>query len=488
MSSNAPATALKDYQRPFSARSIKNYIAAIFSAFGYQGLSYTLFSSYLTFVYSEFLGVSPAKIAVVMSIGIVVDGVSDLAMGVVVDRFRTKWGKAKHWFLMAGVPLGVTVALMWMVPEHASETMKLLYALVFYNLFCTFCTMIRIPSAGFASLLTDNDKVRGYIGWASGAAITIATSVVGWVIGPMTSRYGETLTTYRIISVIFGVATAVCCLGAGLLMQEQRTGDDWKKIDAEYMERYGKKKKETIPEQFKHIFQNKYWLTFIVIMLFNSLSMGFNFGCLAYFMQFCVGDMGKMAVIMTVLSIPNFVGTFCGLPLASFLEARLTMLISMVLQAICCIAMWIAGAEHFTILLIGLGVKAFLSGATAPAQQVLQARIIDYGEWKNGVRQEGLASSGTAVLQKIANALATAILGFVLAAAGYSGSGNITPTAINAISVCFLGVPCVTCILSAILWFTFKLDNKTCKKMREEIEARNAAYAAQKAAKESAET
>lgn len=473
---NTDNATLKDYQRPFSARSIKNYIAAITAAFGYQGLSYTLFSSFFTLVFSEFLGVNPAKIAVVMSIGIVVDGLSDLAMGVVVDRFRTKWGKAKHWFLITAVPLGISIALMWMVPEDASENVKLIWALVFYNLFCTFCTMVRIPSAGFGSLLTDNSKVRAYIGWAIGAATTVATSVVGWIQTPLFARFGETLYTYRLIAVIFGIASAVCCIITGVLMQEQRTGDDWAEIDRRYMEQFGKKKKETVAEQFKHIFQNKYWLTYVIIGLFNALSMGFNFGCMAYFVQFCVADMSKMGILFTVLSVPNLIGCFAGLPISSFLEARKTMVISMVLQALCCIGMWASGAAHFTLLLVFLGGKAFLSGATAPAQQVLVARIVDYGEWKTGVRQEGLSNSGTAVLSKIANALATSILGFVMAAMGYTGGGNITPEAVNAISFCFLGAPCIFAVITAGLWFTFKLDEKTVAKMNEEIKARNAAH------------
>lgn len=469
---------LKDYQRLFSARSIKNYIAAMCAAFGYQGLSYTLFGSYLTFVYTEYLGVQAAAIAVVMSVGIIVDGVTDLLMGVVVDRVRTKWGKAKHWFLITALPLGVSMVLMWMVPESAGETAKLIWAFVVYNLFCTFCTMVRIPAATFGSLMTDNSKVRAYIGWAVGAATTIATSVVGWIIGPLTNVYGETLKTYRIVSVICGVAAAVLLFVAGVLMQEQRTGDDWKELDKLYMKQKKTQKRETVIEQFKHIFQNKYWVMYVIIGLFNSLSMGFNFGCLAYFLQFVVKDMSLIGVVMTVLSIPNFVGTFVGLPISSFMEARKIVVISMILQALCCVGMWAAGAANMTVLLVFLGCKAFLSGATGPASAVLVTRIVDYGEWKNGVRQEGLNSAGTAVLMKIASAIATSVLGFILTSTGYTGSGNITDAAVTAINFCFLGVPCITACITAGLWFMFKLDDKTITGMIEEVKERNAALMA----------
>ncbi|MDR1765433.1 MAG: MFS transporter [Lachnospiraceae bacterium] len=474
-------TALKDYQQLFSARSIKNYLASFFGPFGYQGLGYVLFSTYLTMVYSTKYNVNVAAIATVLSVGIIIDGVTDFLMGIVVDRVRTKWGKAKHWFLITAVPLGLSIGLMWMVPESASSTMVLVWAFIFYNLFCTFATMIRIPTQSLGALLSDSSKVRSWIGWAIGAATTLASSVAGWVIVPIMAAYGDTLFSYRLLAWIMGIATTVLIFAAGLLITEQRTGDDWKAIDAEYKQLHGSAKRESIIDQIRFIASNRWWLTMVVINLFNSFSMGFAFGTMAWFMQYVVGDMSLMGVMFTVLSIPNFVGTIVGLPVSSFLEAKLTMQLSAILQAIATVVMWVAGPSHMTLLFFGLGAKAFLSGVTAPANMVLLSRIVDYGEWKNGVRQEGLNSSGIAVLQKITSAIAAAVLGFVIAGFGFSGGPDaVMPEAAKgAISFLYLGFPCITSILTAIFWTLFKLDEKTNKMHLAEIAARKAKQAAQ---------
>lgn len=466
---------IKDYQKLFSARSIKNYIAAALAAFGYQGLGYVLFSTYLTIVYTEYLGVGAAAIASVMSIGIIVDGITDLLMGVVVDRVRTKWGKAKHWFLITAIPLAVSIGLMWMVPESASQTAKLVYAFIMYNVFCTFCTMVRIPAAALGSLMTDNSRVRAYIGWAIGAATAVASSVTGWIITPVTRAFGENLTGYRALAWIMAAGTAVLLLIAGVLMQEQRTGDDWKELDRQYMKEQKKEKRETIGEQFQHIFQNKWWVTLIGISLFNSLSMGFNFGCLSYFLMFVVGDMAWIGPFFTVLSIPNLIGTFVGLPVSTFLEAKKMMMLTAIIGALATIGMWIAGAGNMNILLVCLGVKAFVSGVAAPANTVLQTRVVDYGEWKNGVRQEGLSGSGIAVLMKIASAIATATLGFVIARLGYVGGEAMPQAAVNGVNFMFLGIPCIMACITACLWSLFKLDEKTNRQQLAEIAARKAA-------------
>ena len=47
-----------ELQRPTSGASIKNYVAQVFAAFTYQSFGYVMMASFLTFVYSEYLGVS----------------------------------------------------------------------------------------------------------------------------------------------------------------------------------------------------------------------------------------------------------------------------------------------------------------------------------------------------------------------------------------------------------------------------------------------
>ena len=95
----APTKAVSPNDRAFSKTSILNYIASFFAQFGTQGLAYTMFSSFLTVVYVEYLGVSAVAIGLVTSVGVFIDCATDIIMGNIVDRVHTKWGKVRHWFL-----------------------------------------------------------------------------------------------------------------------------------------------------------------------------------------------------------------------------------------------------------------------------------------------------------------------------------------------------------------------------------------------------
>lgn len=440
------------------------------SAFGQQGLSTALFSSFFTLVYSTYLGVNPVPLAVIVSIGVVIDGVSDIIMGVIADRFRTKYGKAKHWFIWMGIPVGVFTALMWMAPENGTEMVKLVWAFIIYNLFCTAATCIRIPAAGLGSLISSNPKVRGNLGFWVGGATTIATSLSGWILVPIINRYGETLYAYRFMSVLCGVLAAICLVVCGLLLTEERTKEDWLEVDKAYEALHGKK--SSVWSDLKNLAQNKYWIYNTINNFFGSFSMGFAFGTMGYFIQFVVGDMSKMAVLLTVMSIPNYIGCIVGLPLANIMEARTTMVVSYLLQTVCCVIMWIGGAANFTLVLIGMGCKAFCSGATQPASMVMNANIVDYGEWKTGARQDTLTKSWTSVFSKIASAIVNAALGFILAGAGYAGGMEIGEAGKNAIVMMFLIIPTFLCGLSTVCWFLMDLSEKKMKVYRQEIAER----------------
>jgi GPH family glycoside/pentoside/hexuronide:cation symporter len=462
-----------DLQKPWSILTIKNYIVGMLSAFGQQGLTTAMFSTYFTMVYSVYLGVSADKIALVVSFGIIVDGVSDFVMGLVADRFRTKWGKAKHWFIWMSIPSGLLTALAWSAPEGASEASKLVFAFIVYNLFCTAITTIRIPTASLGSLISSDSKVRGNFGFFVGGATTIATSLAGWLYVPMQNMFGDTLKSYRMLALVCGILATITLLVSGLLLTEERTGDDWKELDADYVKTHGKK--SSILADLGHLLKNKYWIYNTIISFCSSFAMGFAFGSMAYFMQFVVGDMSKMALLLTVMSIPNYIGCFAGLPINNFFEARTTMVVSYILQTIACGVMWAAGAEHFTIVLIGMGFKAFCTGATQPAATVISANIVDYGEWRTGVRQDTLTRAWTTVFQKVSSAIVTAALGFAIAGAGYTSGTDITDSAKALIEFFFLGFSTFMCAITAVLYLLMDLSEKKMAVYRQEIAERKAA-------------
>lgn len=464
--------AIPDYQQEFSKRSIKNYLAVFFSNIGVGGFSAMFFGQWLTFVFTEYLGVSAALIGLIISISIIVDGVSDFAMGIILDRFITKWGKVKHWFFISAVPLGICMGLMWMIPESTPEVTKGIWAFVMYNLFCTFLTTVRMSSQSLPAIITDSDKVRANVSYLMNIVAALSSTALAWVMTPILDYFGPSLLAYRVIAVICGVITSVSIFLSGIFVTEQRDGKEWKKIRENYRIKNKQEKNESIFQQIKNLLKNKYWLFYIVINFSSGIGVFFGFGVMAYWMNLVLKDMSKLGIMMTVASIPNLLGTMCFMPLSRKLDVRKIAIFTSILTAIFGTIAWIAGASYFNIFLVASAAKCFVSGVQTPVAFVIIPRVIDYGEWKTGSRQEGLCNSGIGVVSKVLQSLATALVGIILAATGYVGGGIATPSAISAINFLFLGVPTLSIIVCAILWISFDLSEEKARAYREEVERR----------------
>lgn len=75
---------------------------------------------------------------------------------------------------------------------------------------------------------------------------------------------------------------------------------------------------------------------------------------------------------------------------------------------------------------------------------------IEYGEWKTGYRTEGLINSASSFGFKVGNGLGSAILGWVIGAAGAGTGSEIT----------FIWIPAILCIGQVIVMLFYHLDKE----------------------------
>lgn len=91
------------------------------------------------------------------------------------------------------------------------------------------------------------------------------------------------------------------------------------------------------------------------------------------------------------------------------------------------------------------------------------ADVIDYGEWKTGVRLDGMTNSVTSFGMKVGAGLGSAIVGWGLAWAAYDGSltaqgiGQAAVT-ISGIKTVFTMIPAVLIIIGMVALFFCNLD------------------------------
>ena len=119
-----------------------------------SNLILVLTSTFVAYFYTDALGLNAAIIGSIMMFSRFADGVTDMLMGYVMDRVKTKYGKARPWLLWLAIPIAVACVLVFLVPNTGTVG-KYIYVTITYNLVTTFLyTMINIPYGALTSLMS----------------------------------------------------------------------------------------------------------------------------------------------------------------------------------------------------------------------------------------------------------------------------------------------------------------------------------------------
>lgn len=120
-------------------------------------------STFLFIFYTDVFGLNPAAVGILMLVARSSDGISDVLMGIIGDRTKSKYGKFRPWILWTAIPLGVILSLLFTGP-NLSPTGKIVYAYVTYIVFTLVYTANNIPYGALMAVMTGDDKERTSLG------------------------------------------------------------------------------------------------------------------------------------------------------------------------------------------------------------------------------------------------------------------------------------------------------------------------------------
>ena len=227
---------------------------------------YALLSSFLMFYLTDSIGLSMGMVGTLMAISKIFDGVSDFLFGRLIDKTKTKMGKARPWMLWAYVGCAVTLVLTFSVPEKWGMTAQYIYFFITYTLLnAVFFTANNIAYASLTALITKNTNERVQLGsyrfifaFATSMAIQYVTiKAVGWC-GGGTAGWR----TVTIIMAIIGlIVNTVSCLSV----------KEIKEADEEFEKEREEEEKLTFKESLKLLLTNKYYLMICAIYILTQI-------------------------------------------------------------------------------------------------------------------------------------------------------------------------------------------------------------------------
>lgn len=411
-------------------------------------LVWTTIGSYLTLYYTDSVGIAAATIGTLMLLSRLLDGVSDLVMGSIIDRTHTRWGKARPWILWSALPMGIGLIIMFSVPKSLGSGGKLAFASITYIIMAAVIyTACNLAYNTLLSLEAPNPKDRVTM---SSIRFFVTMSVVLFInynCNNFVEKFGWTG-----MATIFGII-AIALLVITFLGTKERTNVEKNTAKVKKPEN-----KMSVAESFKILFKNKYFLLLTAVFVINYTILGVNNGLRIYYARDVLGSVGLMGTLTLCFILPKLIGNLVYPYINKLLGKWRSMMIGYAIELLGVLIMAFTQASFTTavigLLCLGIGGIPHNAGLFA-----MVADVIDFGEWKTGVRLDGLTNSSTSFGMKVGAGLGSALVGWGLAWAAYDGSlAAQTAATITGIKMVFTIIPAVLIIIGMITLFFCNVD------------------------------
>lgn len=412
-------------------------------------------SAFLLIYYSNVLYLGLTEVGTVMAVSKVFDGVSDLIMGRIIDKTKSKYGKARPWYARMIIPTTVCVLLLFWMPAGFKGMMQYVYVFVTYNLVSTVCyTANAVAHASMIGFMTMNTKSRGMVGVMSMASNTVFTILVTNFFMKICRFFGGgdayTQKGFTCTLICYIVLYAVSAILAFLLTRE-RINNVMPAQDTE----------EDVPIKVAllSLVQNKYWILCNVMCLGFYFLMSFASSATVYFAQYIMKDLDLQGTLSSTLYIVLLFGLVAALPVMMKIGKGNTMRIGLIISAIGYFIPQLtlqksAAVGAMAIVGIGFGFIA------APAGSFLQDTLT-FGQWRSGVSAIGMGNAVFSFVNKLSSALGIVVLGWVLDLGKFDAKLSVQPaSALSAIKFLYIWLPALICVICVFLSAFYDLDKK----------------------------
>lgn len=415
-------------------------------------LIYSAISAFLLVYYTNVVGASAVAAASIIAFSKLLDGVSDLVMGYIVDHTHSKWGKARPWIARLCIPLAVCTVLMFTVPSSFAGSAQIAYMFLTYNLVSTiFYTGINVPYATMQGLMTMNQYERGLLGNFRNLLATAGTMTINTVVLKMTGFFGggDSYTqkgwtlTFIVLMIVFVVLNMFMFFTCKERVTEQ--GENDKKNDVPFI------------KGLIGLFKNKYWVLMVISLFAMYFMMSCFFGSAVYFTMYNMGNDGYYAMVSNLLSMAQIITLFVTPFLMKKISKRYLFMAGMVVATV---GFVMAGVTtSYTVICVSSVIKGIGFGCGGATMFGCLQDAITYGEWYNGYGTAGMGNAASSFCMKVGSGIGTAALGWILGAGGFVEAAEVqSASALSAINVAFAWVPVITSVICVVCMGFFNLD------------------------------
>ncbi len=385
-------------------------------------------ATYLNVYYTDVLNLTPlwggVFLAVFPIVSKIIDAITNVVMGQIIDRTKHKEGKARPWLFLSAFLVPVTAVLLFTVP-NASDGVKAIWVMISYNLFYSFAYTIFNMSHGLmVPLSTRDSKARGGLSVFNQITTIMMSGILVALVFPMVvmPMIGADKSKWILLMTILSIVALPLTLLEYFFTKERIT---------EEIQESGGEKKRTFGEQMKTLFTDKYMLLIYGYFFVTTVGATIKNLGLVYYCNYVLGTYndGITQMLVSVIGgLPMGIGIFAGWPLAKKFGKRNVTMAGCALIATGSLICWMF-PTNMVVVLIGQFIKNMGGLPGSYVFMALFADCLDHVEWKSDERIDGTAMSIYSIIAVAMVGIMTGVFNALLANAGYLAPITATSTA-----------------------------------------------------------
>lgn len=428
---------------------------------------YAFLSTFVMIYLTNTVGLNAGIVGTLIALSKLFDGVTDIFFGSMIDKTKSRMGKARPWMLYGYVGCAVTLIGVFAIPESMGQTAQYAWFFIAYSLLnAVFYTANNIAYSALTALITKNSRERVEMGsyrfiFAFSTSLLIQSVTIKFV-----EIMGGRASGWRMVAIIYAViglvVNTLSVLSVKELPEEELNNDVSSTVDEKY----------SLIEAAKLLFSNKYYImicvTYILQQIYSAmLSMGI------YYMMYVLNDEDLFPIFSWAINIPLII----ALLITPWLVAKWQGLYKLNLvgyavgtigRALVVVAAYMGSVP---LMLVFTAVAAFGMGPWQGDMNAVIANCSEYTYMTKKKRVDGTMYSCTSLGIKLGGGIGTAITGWLLEFSKFDKNLDVQlDSCLNMLHIMYLWIPMVLSLIITFIMSRMNVEdaNEKLKKQLEE--------------------
>ena len=420
---------------------IKEKISLV-EKFGYGGfngvnnLQINFINSFILFYFTNVVGFSPAVAGMVMSFGLVWDGINDPLIASLADNHRFRNGERfRPLMIYASFPLAVMTVLLFSSPQLA-QTLKIIFFLAVYFIFYSLTTFLRLPMYNMPVLASQDASQRLGLNVFASAGASVGSILAGVMMWPIVRAFaGVDQNTNDMINpargYFFGAAIIAVLLIAGSLFYYFNSKE-------RVLQSTDKESRIGIFKSFKILWKNHNFRYNTLFSTFYWICLTLSTAVMVYYTKYVLNNPGLTTPMMACFAV----GSIAVLPIVKKLDLRFGRRKAMMIGTGLVVLSKLIFIPFSTVVPLAM-FHAFILGTSVPINLVMfsmtRSEVSDIIGHEQNRRIDGMISNLQGLINKCGTSLTVFFIGLALEAAGFNSALTDQPATVNFMIVSLLG-------------------------------------------------